>query len=263
MNEKLEKENNEKIQILVSTQNLLNDFQVSKLIKNMNIKSNYLIVNQTNKNEIKIKNSKVITKNEKGLSKSRNLAILKAEEEIVVLADDDVRYIEDYEKIIIESYKKYKNVDIICFFVESMNTKRKTKRMLTGKIGYIRANRIASFEITFRKKSITKNKIKFNEKFGAGAELNRGEEQLFLYEAIKNKLKIIFINKKIANVKQDSSTWFNKKDEDFFIIQGKVFKEMSRKFYIILCMQYAIRKYFSYRKNIGFFKALKCMLMSQ
>lgn len=262
MNKKIKEENNEKIQILISTQNLLNDFQVSKLIKNMNIKSNYLIVNQTNKNEINIKNSKVITKNEKGLSKSRNLAISKAEEEIVVLADDDVKYIKDYEKIIIEAYQKYKNVDIICFFVESMNEKRKTKRMLTGKIGYIRANKIASFEITFRKKAILDNKIKFNEKFGAGTELNRGEEQLFLYEAIKNKLKIIFINKKIANVKQDNSSWFNKMDEDFFIIQGKVFKEMSKKFYILLCIQYAIRKYFFYRKNISFFKALKCMLMS-
>lgn len=254
--------NNNKIQVLISTQNLLNDFQVDTLIKNMNIKSNYLIVNQTNADGIRIKNSKVITKREKGLSKSRNLAISKAEENIVILADDDVIYMEDYEKVILETYKKYKDADIICFYVESKNEKRKTKKMLTGKIGYIRANKIASFEITFRKKSIIDNKLCFNERFGAGSELNRGEEQLFLYDAIRKKLKIMFINKKIASVKQNNSSWFDKMDEDFFIIQGRVFKEMSKKFYFILCVQYAIRKYFFYRKDITFFKALKCMLIS-
>ena len=214
----------ENLQVLISTQNLQNDEQVNKLLKDMNVTSNYLIINQTTNHKCNIKNSKVITKFEKGLSKSRNIAIKEADEDIVLLADDDLSYTKNYREIILQAYKKYKNADIICFYVESINEKRKIKKMLTSNIGFIKAMKIASSEISFKRKTIIDNNISFNEKFGAGTVLNRGEEQIFLYEALKKKLNIIFVNKKIATVKQEDSSWFNKFDEDFFVIQGKIFR---------------------------------------
>ena len=250
----------ENLQVLISTQNLQNDEQVNKLLKDMNVTSNYLIINQTTNHKCNIKNSKVITKFEKGLSKSRNIAIKEADEDIVLLADDDLSYTKNYREIILQAYKKYKNADIICFYVESINEKRKIKKMLTSNIGFIKAMKIASSEISFKRKTIIDNNISFNEKFGAGTVLKRGEEQIFLYEALKKKLNIIFVNKKIATVKQEDSSWFNKFDEDFFVIQGKIFRELSSKFYFVLCLQYVVRKYFLYRENISFFKALKCIL---
>ena len=153
----------------------------------------------------------------------------------------------------INAYKKYKRADIICFYVESKNKKRPIKRINTGKIGYIKAMKIVSFEISFRKKSILQNNLKFDENFGTGTKLNRGEEQIFLYEALRKGLKIMSVNKKIAEVEQAKSTWFTKYDENFFDIQGQVFKHMTSKFYGILILQYAIRKYPLYRKDISFF----------
>lgn len=253
----------EKLQIALSIQNLNNDIEVENQIKKMNIKSKYLIINQTNKEKVDINNPNVVTKFEKGLSKSRNTAIDKSTGDIILLADDDVIYNENYEKIIYEAYKKYEDADIICFFVESRNPKRKIKRLSTGKIGFIKSMKIVSFEISFRKKSIINNKLKFDERFGAGTELNRGEEQIFLYSALKKGMKIIFVNKKIAEVEQSESSWFSKYDEKFFSIQGKIFKELASKFYLLLIVQYAIRKYFLYRKDISFFKALKCMLKNK
>ena len=256
-NHNMKKEN---LQVLISSQNLQNDKQVNKLLKNMNVTSDYLIVNQTMNNKCNIKNANVITKFENGLSKSRNVAIKEAHNDIVLLADDDVTYLENYKETILQAYKKYKKADIICFYVESTNKKRKTKKMLTSNVGFIKAMKIVSFEISFKREKIIDNNISFNESFGAGTPLNRGEEQIFLYEALKKNLKIVFVNKKIANVKQDDSSWFNEFNKNFFLIQGKVFRKLSSKFYIVLCLQYAIRKYFLYRKNIGFFKALKYML---
>lgn len=250
----------ERLQIALSIQNLSNDREVENQIKKMNIKSNYLIINQIDNKKVDINNPKVITKFEKGLTKSRNMAIDKSIGDIILLADDDVIYNDDYEKIIYEAYEKYKDADIICFFVESKNPKRKIKRLPTGKIGFIKAMKIVSFEMSFRKKSIINNKLKFDERFGAGTKLNRGEEQIFLYSALKKGMKIIFVNKKIAEVEQSDSSWFSKYDEKFFTIQGKIFKELTSKFYLFLIVQYAIRKYFLYRKDISFFRALKCML---
>ena len=252
--------NSSKIQVAISTQNLKNESDVDKLLKKMNIKNQFLIINQTSSENIDIKNKKVITKNEKGLSRSRNTVIENATEDIILIADDDVIYNNRYEEIILKAWNKYKNADIICFYVESKNAKRKIKRMRTGKIGYIRAMRIVSFEISFKKKSIQENKLKFNENFGAGTENNRGEEQIFLYEAIRKGMKVIFVNKKIGEAGQKESTWFTGYNPEFFKIQGKIFKKMSAKYYKILILQYAIRKYFLYNKEFSMRQAIKCML---
>ena len=70
----------------------------------MNIKTEYLIINQTYNSIANINNEHTITKNEKGLSKSRNVAIEKATSDIILFADDDVIYNNDYERIILESW---------------------------------------------------------------------------------------------------------------------------------------------------------------
>ena len=186
------------LQVVVSTMNLQNDIEVNNLLEKMNIKTNYLIVNQTLDTKVDIKNKNVITKHELGLSKSRNVAINNANADIILIADDDVIYNNSFEKIVIDAWSKYNSADIICFYVESKNKQRPIKKIHNGKIGYIKAMRIASFEISFRRKTILDNNFKFNENFGAGTKFNRGEEQIFLYEALRKGLKVIFVNKKIA-----------------------------------------------------------------
>lgn len=254
------KEKVERLQVAVSTQNLLSDNEVKKLLTRMQVCSDYLIVNQIHRKKVCITNPNVITKRERGLSKSRNIAIFEARGDIVLLADDDVVYDSSYEEIILDAYQRYMDADIICFYVESKNSRRRTKRVFTRKIGYLSAMRIVSSEISFRKSSIINSGLTFHEKFGAGAELNRGEEQIFLYEALRAGLKVIFVNKTIASMEQSESTWFLKYDESFFRIQGEVFRQLTRKFYVLLILQYAVRKYFLYFRDVSFIKAVSYML---
>lgn len=183
----IEKFNN--IEVLISTQNLKNDVEVEQLVNEMNVSSQYLIINQTLDNDVKIKNKNTITKHEKGLSKSRNIAIENAREDIILFADDDVIYNSNYKQIILDAYNKCINADIICFYVESRNKKRKTKKIKTGKIGYLKAMKVVSFEISCKRKKLLENNIRFDENFGIGARNNRGEEQIFLYEALRRRLK--------------------------------------------------------------------------
>ena len=104
--------NDNSLQILVSTMNKENDKQIKDLLLEMKIKSDYLIINQTDKN-VNINNSKVLTVNDKGLSKSRNLGLENATSDIILFADDDLSYTENYETIIKEAYKKYQDTDCI------------------------------------------------------------------------------------------------------------------------------------------------------
>lgn len=69
----------------------------------------------------------------------------------------------------------------------------------------------------------------------------------------------MFVNEKIGEALQEDSNWFSKYDEEYFKIQGRIFKKMTRKFYGILILQYAIRKYCLYKNDTTFFNAIKFM----
>ena len=180
--------------------------------------------------------------------------------EIGIFADDDIMYVENYSDIIFDAYLKYKNADIICFWVESKNPERKNKKIHIKKVNFLNVMKIASFEITFKKKSILDNNLRFDENLGAGCRINRGEEQKFLIDALKRNLKIIFINKKIAEVNHLNSTWFKKYDESFFRIQGEVFKKLYPKLYKFVIIQYAIRKRNLYKKTFKIKEVIKFMI---
>ena len=93
-------EREEKLQIVISTMNLKNDEQVENLRREMKIQTDYLIINQVkNKKEIEIQNEKVISVEQYGLSLSRNLAMKNATANIILLADDDLVYVDNYQEI--------------------------------------------------------------------------------------------------------------------------------------------------------------------
>lgn len=255
-------EREEKLQIVISTMNLKNDEQVENLRREMKIQTDYLIINQVkNKKEIEIQNEKVISVEQYGLSLSRNLAMKNATANIILLADDDLVYVDNYQEIIEEAYRKNPEVDMICFWVKSRNPNRKVKRLPTGKIGYIKTMRICSFQISMRRNHV--KGVNFDERFGAGSFYNRGEESIFLCDCLRKGLKIKFVNQKIAEVEQKESTWYNGYSEEYFEKQGKIFKRMYPKFYKIMMLQFAIRKYPQYRKEVTFKKALKKLLLTE
>ena len=253
-----------KLELLLSTMNLKNEEENRELIKKMNVTINSLTINQITdeniieSNDLKCPN-RLISVRDKGLSKSRNMAISNSESDICIIADDDVIYKDNFQDIIYKEYDKNNKYDVICFFVESSNNERKIKRMISSKVGRLRAMRIRSVEITFRKKSIIDNNIKFKENFGAGTCCDRGEETIFLWECIKKGLKIKFVNKKIADVSYKESTWFKGFNEAFFVMQGQVFYELSNDFSHFLILQFAIRKYHIYRKKFSLFQVIKLM----
>ena len=254
-----------KLEILLSTMNLKNKQENIELLKKMNVNSqNTLTINQITENkiekteELEAKN-KIISRVEKGLSKSRNLAIKNSKADICILADDDITYKKGFEKIIQKEYEKQKNYDIICFYVESNNKQRKVKKMVTSKVGKIRAMKICSFQITFKREKIINSKIKFDENFGAGTYYDRGEETIFLWDCLKKGLKIKFVNKKIGNVDQDKSSWFEGYNEKFLKKQGVVFYRLSPKWYNVLILQYALRKHKLFRENVKIVKAIETM----
>lgn len=124
-----------KLEILLSTMNKNGKKENLQLIKKINAKTKTLTINQITKEEIKMEedlesNNRLISVKDKGLSKSRNMAIQNANGDICIIADDDVKYVDDFENIIKNAYNKYKNYDVICFMYKVIKREKNKKTFL-------------------------------------------------------------------------------------------------------------------------------------
>lgn len=251
-----------KINVLLSAMFLDNENYIDEL----KICSDTIVINQCDRETEKVVNRRAFCDNsqnvtyietkDRGLSKSRNLAIDKAAEDICILCDNDVVYVDGYEKIITDAYEKYSDADLIVFFIKrperSVPIFDRAKRM-----NYLSVLKIFSPEISLKKSSI--KDIRFDISFGAGSgKYIMGEENIFLYDALKHGLKIYYVPEKIAELKEVKSTWFSAYDENFFISRGANYAAMSKAFSHILIWQFALRKRKLY-KGMKMMNAIKYM----
>lgn len=248
-------------QILISTMNKKNEKDINLLLKNMNIRSNYYIVNQSIDSDLKeiisTPEGTVHTCKEKGLSRSRNRCLFESKSDICLIADENVTYTKKFEKVIEEEFEKHPEYDVIAFYVENA---KPINNLKAGRVNLLKSMKLCSVQIAFRKKSVIVKNILFDERFGAGSSLYKsGEENIFLSDCIRNKLKICYCPKKIGYLKQHESTWFKGFNEDYFISKGACYKRIFKKASFIINLQFLIRKHKIYKKTISFIDAMKSM----
>lgn len=249
-----------KLQILIATMHET-DFS---LLERMNISSDAIVINQTNEDkrfEFSYRNKDIIWINstERGLSKSRNLALKNCSSDIVLLADNDEIMNDDYETIILDEFLKFENVDLLVFNIEPIRPKNKW--YFNSKEKRLRKYNIMKFgspRLAFKVEEIKNNKIVFNEHFGSGTSNGGGEDSLFLNDVLKNKLKCFSSIKYIAKIYDDNSTWFNGYTYDYFVKLGAFFDEMYKRNRKIIKFVYLL-KHHRLTKNIGFGKAFSAL----
>ncbi len=163
---------------------------------------NILIVNQTTEGNI-LKSDfatvKVINVFDKGLSKSRNIAIQNSTKDILVFTDDDVVFDLNFSKKILKTFNKRENFDgfRFRFKIESGGLSKKYPKNFQAKLNWFEVLNTSSIEMVFKRKSIL-NVVSFDEKFGIGGLITIGEEAVFLADAKKKKLKIGFVPKTLT-----------------------------------------------------------------
>lgn len=250
-----------KCEVLVSTMNCKDK---DELVKNMNIKECIIINQVTQKNFEMLNNingtSRILSYQEKGLSKSRNKALANSNAEICIIADDDLVYEDDYDIIIKNAYKKHPDADLIAFVVGNERRAKDKVIFKEKKLNRIQTMKLASVHITFKKSSVLEKKIKFDENFGAGTNLFCGEENIFLYDCVRDGLRIYYVPQKIATLKISESSWFKGYDSQFFQTFGAVFYRISKVLSPLLILQFVIRKRKKYIHNMTTLQALKNMI---
>lgn len=156
---------------------------------------NILIINQSDSSVLTstFDTIRVVNTNEKGLSKSRNMAINNARKKICLIADDDVVYFPNFENGIITAFNQNPNMSIFTFnhqrigLNKPQNCSRKTYKHTKKSIW-----EVCSIEIAFQLSDIKKNNLLFDEYFGIGSFFETAEEFLFLRNAIQLEVNAAF-----------------------------------------------------------------------
>ncbi len=248
------------IQTLISTMHQ----KGYSLLEQMNVSTPAVVVNQCDADSVETINHRGqevlwINTKERGLSKSRNMAIQNSTADICILADDDLVYRDGYGDAILEAFRQYPDGDIIGFEVMGIEKEFKKYPASPHEVGYLQSMKIASVEIGFRRETVLKTGVWFDERIGAGTKYLMGEENTFLFHCLKKKLKIRFQPTVISDLHIGDSSWRVGWDEEFFRGKGAAFSAMNKSLAWFLILQWVIRKYKVYKNEMGFWRGLRLM----
>ncbi len=195
-----------------------------------------LIINQTQvgkKLESEYTNIRVVNSFEKGLSKSRNLALENAVGKILLIADDDVICQEGFSTKIINAYNQFPDAAAINFCAiksdESL-MKEYPKHSKTNLNAFDIFN-TSSIEMTLNMAVLDKTGIHFDEKFGLGGMFEMGEEAIFLFDLKSKKQQLVFEPEVIVQHLELTSS-SKKSIEEKYYIQGALYTRIFKSNYI-------------------------------
>lgn len=251
-----------KLEVLVST--LENNPE--QLYNSMNLVSDSVIINQSNRTkeyELKINENtiKVYDYNERGIGKSRNKGLMSIEGDICLIADDDLRYVDGYEEIVLKAFDEIPSADIIIFDIKLINiSKEITKERKIKKIKRLNtfnSMRYGACRMAIKMESLKKNNIWFSLLFGGGARYSAGEDSLFLRECFKKNMKVYSYPKIIAYVDESDSTWYNGVNKKYLKDKGAFLGTAYPKLCNLLAIYYSARLYKIYKKEYTFLDSYK------
>lgn len=154
---------------------------------------------------------------EKGVGLNRNNALMRASGDICLLADDDVRYFEDYENTVLRAFEAHPDADVILFNIESPDGTRRTTDEKVRRIHLHNCGKYGAVRVAFRRMSVVKNAVFFNQLFGGGCMFTAGEDTMFIRECLRKKLKVIAVPECILRLTElRPSTWFEGYNQKFF-----------------------------------------------
>lgn len=232
------------------------------LVEQSNITTNVLMINQCDEEAIyeETKNSRyhrMICNKQRGLSRSRNLALKNSNADVVLFADNDEEFVDNIEKVVLTAFQEL-DADIIAF--DLRNYEKNLKKEI-HKLHLLETLKISSLQIACKRDAIKRAGICFDVNLGAGTPNGAGEENKFLWDAYKAGLKIYYYPVYIATLNSSESTWFEGFTKDYFLKRGRVTAYfMGTAWAFIYAMYFVLTKYRCYRKDCSFKEAFCAIL---
>ena len=192
------------------------------LVKKSNITGDVVVINQCDLDAVAEYPTaegvaRLYSTTQRGLTKSRNMAIGKSDADICLLCDDDEVFVEGYAEKILNAYENLPQADVIIFKMVNRTPSFEDKVM---ELRFPQTMKVSSWQISFRRQRLLDTGVRFDELMGAGSGNGAEEELKFLTDCQKAGLTIYYVPEAIASVAQTESTWFGGFTEQFFENRG-------------------------------------------
>jgi glycosyltransferase involved in cell wall biosynthesis len=196
----------------------------------MNINSDVIFANQgSTNNHIFLyhndKTAEMITTTTRGVGNNRNIALIYANADICLFADDDIFYVNNLEQIVLEEFAKIPKAEAIIFNVDSNSDNRpQYKNSKIKRFRFYSKNPYGTIRIAIKLDSLRKKNIWFSTLFGGGCKFSCGEDTLFINDLRRKKIRIYLSDKNIGTIDQNFSTWYTGSDEQYFYSRGALYR---------------------------------------
>ena len=208
-----------KLEVLLATIDQTDD----SVLDEMKVTTDIIVCNQ-NKDK---SGYRVYTKNgyqvrwydfqERGVGLNRNNALLRATADICLLSDDDVLFEDNYAQTVLDAFEKTPKADVIIFNTYLDNGEKRSRNTKPLRIRRHNCGRYGAYRIAFRRMSVIKNAITFNQLFGGGCMFTAGEDVLFTKECVAKGLRVIAVPECILRrVDRRPSTWYCGHNQKFY-----------------------------------------------
>jgi len=202
--------------------------QDDSLYREMNLQTDAILANQCDEYSYKVYTEpdgnkvELISSADRGVGKNRNKALMNATGKFLMSSDQDMIYVDGYENIIVDAFKKCPKADIIVFNLEYLNrfTPARKEDGRFKKVHLWNCMRYGTARVAMRKSAIDKACLSFSTLYGGGATYSSGEDSLFIRDAFRKGLKMYASPIVIAKVKQETSSWFSGYNDKYFIDKG-------------------------------------------
>lgn len=193
----------------------------------MNLEGEVVVINQCDEICVEYQagatyTAMIISSKNRGISNSRNEAIIYSDADIFLTGDDDIVYQKGYTQMVLDCFELNPDADIIAFNIVRLNVpqgmlvrKPHEKWRKAPKNKYY-----ASVSLAYRRTAFEKANLHFHPLFGTGSVYLSGEESLVLRTARKQGLKVYECPKILAEVDCSESTWFEGYNARYFHDKG-------------------------------------------
>lgn len=206
------------LELLVSCMHQKDD----SLLRKSCITSDAVVINQCDQDQYheyltEHGTARVLSTTQRGLTKSRNMAIRNARADVCLLCDDDEVFVPNYEQKVLSAYENLPQADVIIF---KMVNRPPSFPDRIQELKFPKTMKVSSWQISFRRQRLLDSGVRFDELLGAGTGNGAEEELKFLLDCEKAGLKMYYVPTEIASVGQEQSTWFSGFTETFFENRG-------------------------------------------
>ena len=241
-----------RVQVLVAAMHQ----QDHSLLAKMNIQSDAIVGNQCDRNEIESfewngHRVTYLSFAERGVGLNRNNSLMRADGDICLFADDDMRYCDGYVETVLRAFEEHPDADVIIFYlIEKTPTRAVIQK--PARVSYLNFLRYGTARVAFRNEAVRQQGIYFNQCFGGGTPHCHGEDNLFLAACLQKGLKVYAVPYELAELTEErASSWNNGYDEKYLRDQGVLYRTLSRRWWRLLCLQDAVRHYRKYGMSFG------------